>query len=169
MVNCCPQAPNTIAILLDTMGQQWANGCPIVSNCFQLFPIVCPIVSNTIGNNWKQLAGHVTGYNHVIITGYNHDRPDLHTYWVCVCVGSDGPSNLELPCGFGPAPKVTLKENSAESWWTLTHSANSPPERVFSILNNTFEADQDNSRADYIELSPQLQFNHRSRSNADAL
>jgi hypothetical protein len=39
-----------------------------------------------------------------------------------------------------------------------------PPERVFSILNNTFDDDQDRSFADYIELSLQLQFNARSRS-----
>ena len=52
----------------------------------------------------------------------------------------------------------------------LAHSPNSvPPERVFSILNNTFDADQDASRADYIELALQLQFNNRSRSNADAV
>ena len=52
----------------------------------------------------------------------------------------------------------------------LANSPNSiPPERVFSILNNTFEADQDSARADYIELSLQLQFNNRSRANADAL
>ena len=46
----------------------------------------------------------------------------------------------------------------------LTNSPNSiPPERVFSILNDTFEDDMDNSLADYIELSLQLQFNSRSR------
>ena len=47
--------------------------------------------------------------------------------------------------------------------------ANAPnsvlPERVFSILNDTFDDDQDSSYADYIELSLQLQFNERSRSN----
>ena len=42
-----------------------------------------------------------------------------------------------------------------------------PPERVFSILNNTFDDDQDSARADYIELSLQLQFNERSRSSAN--
>ena len=46
----------------------------------------------------------------------------------------------------------------------LANSPNSiPPERVFSILNDTFDDDMDNSRADYIELSLQLQFNERSR------
>ena len=40
------------------------------------------------------------------------------------------------------------------------------PERVFSILNDTFEDDMDSSLADYIELSLQLQFNSRSRSAA---
>lgn len=39
-----------------------------------------------------------------------------------------------------------------------------PPERVFSILNDTFDDDQDSAKADYIELSLQLQFNERSRS-----
>ena len=38
-----------------------------------------------------------------------------------------------------------------------------PPERVFSVLNDTFEDDMDSSHADYIELSLQLQFNNRSR------
>ena len=47
----------------------------------------------------------------------------------------------------------------------LANSPNSiPPERVFSILNDTFDDDQDRSYADYIELSLQLQFNERSRS-----
>ena len=46
----------------------------------------------------------------------------------------------------------------------LANSPNSiPPVRVFSILNDTFDDDMDNSRADYIELSLQLQFNERSR------
>ena len=49
----------------------------------------------------------------------------------------------------------------------LANSPNSiPPERVFSILNDTFDDDQDSSYADYIELSLQLQFNERSRSQA---
>ena len=47
----------------------------------------------------------------------------------------------------------------------LANAPNSiPPERVFSILNNTFGDDQDNALADYIELALQLQFNERSRS-----
>ena len=47
----------------------------------------------------------------------------------------------------------------------LANAQNSiPPERVFSILNDTFDDDQDRSLADYIELSLQLQFNERSRS-----
>ena len=49
----------------------------------------------------------------------------------------------------------------------LANAPNSiPPERVFSILNDTFEDDMDSSLADYIELSLQLQFNSRSRSAA---
>ena len=48
----------------------------------------------------------------------------------------------------------------------LAHSPNSiPPERIFSILNDTFDDDQDNSLADYIELSLQLQNNERSRKS----
>ena len=48
----------------------------------------------------------------------------------------------------------------------LANSPNSiPPERVFSILNDTFDDDQDSSYADYIELALQLQFNERSRSH----
>ena len=47
----------------------------------------------------------------------------------------------------------------------LANSPNSvPPERVFSILNNTFDDDQGNALADYMELSLQLQFNARSRA-----
>ena len=46
----------------------------------------------------------------------------------------------------------------------LANAPNSiPPERVFSVLNDTFDDDQSSSLADYIELSLQLQFNSRSR------
>ena len=46
----------------------------------------------------------------------------------------------------------------------LANSPNSiPPERIFSVLNDTFEDDMDNSYSDYIELSLQLQYNNRSR------
>ena len=52
-------------------------------------------------------------------------------------------------------------------YWILVQLANSPnsvpPERVFSVLNDTFDDDMDRSHADYIELSLQLQFNNRSR------
>ena len=48
----------------------------------------------------------------------------------------------------------------------LAHSVNScPPERLFSILNDTFEDDMDRSYADYIELSLWLQYNERCRQN----
>ena len=48
----------------------------------------------------------------------------------------------------------------------LANSPNScPPERLFSVLNDTFDDDMDGSHADYIELSMQLQFNERSRSS----
>ena len=46
----------------------------------------------------------------------------------------------------------------------LANSPNSiPPERVFSILNDTFEDDMDRSYSDYISLSLQLQYNSRTR------
>ena len=46
----------------------------------------------------------------------------------------------------------------------LTHSCNScPPDRVFSILKNTFDADMRSSRADYMQLSLMMQFNARAR------
>ena len=46
----------------------------------------------------------------------------------------------------------------------LANSPNSiPSERVFSILNDTFDEDQTRSLADYIKLSLMLQFNARSR------
>ena len=52
----------------------------------------------------------------------------------------------------------------------LANAPNSiPPERVFSILNNTFGDDQDSALADYIELALQLQFNERSRSQERAV
>ena len=42
----------------------------------------------------------------------------------------------------------------------LTNSPNScPPERLFSIFNSTFDADQKSSYADYMQLSMQSQFN----------
>ena len=44
----------------------------------------------------------------------------------------------------------------------LANAPNSiPPERVFSILNDTFDDDQERALADYIELSLQLQYNER--------
>ena len=47
----------------------------------------------------------------------------------------------------------------------LTNSPNSiPPERVFSILNDTFDDDQTRSSADYIEYSLQSQYNGRGRA-----
>ena len=50
----------------------------------------------------------------------------------------------------------------------LAQKPDPPPERVFFILNNSFDDDQDRAHADYIELSLQLQFNDRSRSKAYA-
>ena len=46
----------------------------------------------------------------------------------------------------------------------LTNSPNSiPPERVFSILNDTFDDDQKMGRADYKEFSLMKQYNSRGR------
>ena len=46
----------------------------------------------------------------------------------------------------------------------LTHAPNScPPERVFSILNDSFEDDQLRAYKDYIEASLRLQYNNRTR------
>ena len=46
----------------------------------------------------------------------------------------------------------------------LCQSPNScPPERVFSVLANTFDDDQRSARADYMELSLMAQFNARAR------
>lgn len=58
------------------------------------------------------------------------------------------------------------------SWATvlravLTNSPNSiPPERCFSILNDSFDDDQSRSNADYIELSIEKQYNARGRGGA---
>ena len=47
----------------------------------------------------------------------------------------------------------------------LTNSPNSiPPERCFSILNDSFDDDQTSSSADYIEHSIQSQYNARGRA-----
>ena len=47
----------------------------------------------------------------------------------------------------------------------LVHSPNSaPPERVFSILNDSFDDDQSSALNDYLQLSMQLQYNERGRS-----
>ena len=44
----------------------------------------------------------------------------------------------------------------------LTHSPNSClPERVFSILNGSFDDDQERALADYMELSLMVQYNER--------
>ncbi|KAJ1445526.1 hypothetical protein M885DRAFT_579044, partial [Pelagophyceae sp. CCMP2097] len=46
----------------------------------------------------------------------------------------------------------------------MAHSPNSaPPERVFSILNDTFDDDQNNAKTDYVQLSLMLQYNNRGR------
>ena len=46
----------------------------------------------------------------------------------------------------------------------LTHAPNSaPPERLFSILNNSFRDNQSRAREDYIEYSLMAQFNNRTR------
>ena len=101
---------------------------------------------------------------------------------------SELPAYLELVSQIKPLEQrrdsKTRKDTfSLKEWWAgnsekipswafvlravLTNSPNSiPPERVFSILNDTFDDDQDSSYADYIELSLQLQFNERSRSQA---
>ena len=50
----------------------------------------------------------------------------------------------------------------------LTNSPNSiPPERVFSILNDTFDDDHDTAMADYVEfplICRSSQYNRRGRS-----
>ena len=49
----------------------------------------------------------------------------------------------------------------------LTNSPNSiPPERIFSILNDSFDDDQTSSHADLIEYSLQSQYNCRGRGQA---
>jgi hypothetical protein len=50
----------------------------------------------------------------------------------------------------------------------LAHSPSSAAaERVFSILNNSFDNDQKRAKADYMEISLQLQYNKRGRSCDD--
>ena len=51
----------------------------------------------------------------------------------------------------------------------LANSPNSiPPERVFSVLNNTFDEDQERGLEDYKELSLQLQFNEKFSRKKEA-
>ena len=50
---------------------------------------------------------------------------------------------------------------------TWGRARRSVPERVFSILNDTFDDDMGRAHADYIELSLQLQFNSRAGGGAD--
>ena len=79
---------------------------------------------------------------------------------------AEGKDSFSL-LGFWRAHEPELPAFSYVLRAVLAHAPNSiPPERVFSILNNTFDHDQDSSRADYIELALQLQFNNRSRSHA---
>ena len=67
--------------------------------------------------------------------------------------------------GFWRAHEADLPAFSFVLRAVLTNSPNSvPPERVFSILNDSFGDLQDNSLADYIELSLQLQFNTLGRN-----
>ena len=42
--------------------------------------------------------------------------------------------------------------------------AREAPERVFSILNDTFDDDQESAKADYMEYSLMRQFNQRGRA-----
>ena len=64
----------------------------------------------------------------------------------------------------------TLGQMKAHGVSPLRESDTAPPlavsKRVFSILNDAFDDDQDRALADYIELALQLQFNERSRSAA---
>ena len=78
-------------------------------------------------------------------------------------------------------PKTKKDQFDLRVWWreaaakvpswayvlraVLTNSPNSiPPERCFSILNDTFDDDQTRSSADYIEYSLQSQYNARGRA-----
>ena len=67
-------------------------------------------------------------------------------------------------CNFWRANEGKLPAFSYVLRAVLANAPNSiPPERVFSILNDTFDEDQTRALADYIELSLQKQFNARSR------
>ena len=98
---------------------------------------------------------------------------------------SELPAYLELVSQIKPLEQrrdsKTRKDTfSLKEWWAgnsekipswafvlravLTNSPNSiPPERVVSILNDTFDDDQGNAMADYKELSLKKQFDERSR------
>ena len=101
-------------------------------------------------------------------------KSELHTYNTLVKdikpsadrVDADGKDSFSLG-DFWRAHEAELPSFAYVLRAVLSSAPNSiPPERVFSILNNTFASDQDRARADYIELALQLQFNKRSRSHA---
>jgi len=76
--------------------------------------------------------------------GKTYDTFDIREWWVSV--------REKLPGFF-----MVLRA-------VLTHAPNSaPPERLFSILNDSFGSDQTRARADYIEYSLMRQFNERTR------
>ena len=79
-----------------------------------------------------------------IYQGKTYDSFDIKEWWVSV--------KEKLPGFF-----MVLRA-------VLTHAPNSaPPERLFSILNDSFGTDQTRARADYIEYSLLRQFNERTR------
>jgi hypothetical protein len=89
----------------------------------------------------------------------------------------------ELPKYNALASAITIivsGEFDIQAWWkmhktslpaftqvlraVLTNSPNScPPERVFSILNDTFSTSQKTTKQDHLQLSLQLQYNSRGR------
>ena len=82
-------------------------------------------------------------------------------------LNADGKDTFSLK-GFWRANELEVPAFSFVLRAVLANAPNSiPPERVISLLNNTFDDDQDSALADYIELSLQLQFNNRSRKSRD--
>jgi hypothetical protein len=74
-----------------------------------------------------------------------------------------GHDTFDIVAWWGAAAKK-LPNTALALRGVATHSPNSaPPERVFSILNNSFDDNQTTALNDYVQLSLMLQFNTRGR------
>lgn len=91
---------------------------------------------------YLQRVKEIPPYNERVVDG--KDSFNLKRWWL----GN---------CGDLPAWVIVMRA-------VLTNSPNScPPERVFSILDDSFDDDQRRAYEDYLQLSLMTQFNNRGR------